>query len=306
MDVDLLGDEQTSVPDAPLAPVGSSEHKLTESLDGLHLNDDATETHEGFGDFMQQTSAWKPWSPQPTTTGSSHGKRQLPPVALSLEKSEFTTAQVLLPYIPLDFIPPPPMSATPPRTNHSNAPSPIASVPISRSTVQKPEVVAKSPWQIAADQVLDWLSPVQPTSKSDSVTVAISGAWESALGLMDGGGDQAGAHIAEVARRLCGVLDSFPALSVADSIDVDMSIDTGSWVESACETSASGLDKQQRGRREKDIDLRISELVWPEYAHSANDTTGKGESSSDNLVAAYLRLAEMSNQKEGETIASST
>ncbi|KAJ2059052.1 hypothetical protein GGI17_004643 [Coemansia sp. S146] len=305
MDVDLLGDEQDSVPDAPLDPVGSSEYKLTESLDSLHINDNATETHEGFGDFMQQTTAWKPWSSQPTT-GSSHGKRQLPPAALSLETPEFATAKVLLPYIPLDFIPPPPpMSATPPRTNHSNAPSPIASVPISRSTVQKPEIVAKSPLEIAADQVLDWLSPVQPTSKSDSVTMAISGAWESALGLMDGGGDQAGAHIAEVARRLCGVLDSFPTLSVGDSVDVDISIDAGSWVESVCKTSAGGPDKQQRGRREKDIDLRISELVWPEYAHSADDTSSKDESSSDNLVAAYLRLAAMSNQKEGETIASS-
>ncbi|KAJ2019497.1 hypothetical protein GGI01_003526 [Coemansia sp. RSA 376] len=287
MDVDLLGnDEQAS--DAPLDCVGgSSEHKLTESLDGLHLSDNS---HEGFGDFIQQTSPWKPWTSPPA--GSSHGKRQSPPVALSLEKTEYSTAQVLLPHIPFDFIPPPPMSATPPRTTH--VPSPIASVPISRqNTVQKREIV-KSQLEITTDQVLDWLSPIQHILKSDSVSVAINEAWENALGLMDGGGDQAGAHIAEVARRLCGVLDSFPVLSVGEPIvDVDISIDTDSLVESACETSAGGPDKMQRGRRENNIDLRVAELVWPEFTHSSDDTTGKDESSSDNLVSAYLRLAEM-------------
>ncbi|KAJ2812004.1 hypothetical protein H4S07_001698 [Coemansia furcata] len=296
MDSDLLGDEQTS----------NTEHALTESLDGLCLIDSATESQEVFGDYIQG-SAWKPWATQPAT-GSSHsnGKRQLPPAALSLEKSEFSTAgsDVLLPYIPLDLIPPPPMSATPPRTNLPHQSSSVAnSVPISRrNTAQKPEV-AKSALEIAADQVLDWLSPIQPKPKSDSATKSISGAWESALGLMDG--DQPGVHIAEITRRLCGVLDTLPTLSVSDAvIDTDVpgtTFDIDSWTEPAYETSAGGSDKQQRGRREQNIDLRITKLVWPELVHSADST--KGENSSDNLVAAYLRLAEMSNVQEDTIVA---
>ncbi|KAJ2412826.1 hypothetical protein GGI10_003446 [Coemansia sp. RSA 2530] len=272
MDIDLLDNEPTSTTEVPTEAL---EQKLAESIDGLQI-----ESREAFGDFTQQTRTWQPFS-QPTNTSNTIDKRQAP-AALNLD---FTTArsEQLLPYIPHDFIPPPPpSSATPPRTSRPGTPH-IASAQISRrnTTVLK----AKSAMDIAADQVLDWLAPAQIASKSDAVAVTIGGAWESALELMeDKGGDQA-----EVARRLCGVLDEFPTLPEGDSVGGE-AVDTDSWVESACGASAGVPDSHQhRSTKEKEMGLRISELVWPEHTPPAND---------GSLVAAYLKLAELAKEQE--------
>ncbi|KAJ2732490.1 hypothetical protein IW152_003766 [Coemansia sp. BCRC 34962] len=277
MDIDLLSDEPTPTTEVPLEATAALEQRLAESLDGLQIENTA-ESREAFGDFTQQTGTWQPFS-QPT--GSSHvNDKKHAPAALNLE---FATArsELLLPYIPHDLIPPPPMSATPPRASLPGTP-PVASAQISRrnTTVLK----AKSAMDIAADQVLDWLEPAQVAAKSDAVAMSIGGAWESALELM---GNQV--HTAEVAKRLCGVLDEFPLLPVGDSVG-DMAIDADFWAESACGASAGVLDnRQHRSTKEKDMSLRISELVWPEHTQPASD---------GSLVAAYLKLAELAKEQE--------
>ncbi|KAJ2335395.1 hypothetical protein GGI00_001384 [Coemansia sp. RSA 2681] len=118
--------------------------------------------------------------------------------------------------------------------------------------------------------------------------MAISGAWESALGLMGG---ETGLHNAEVARRLCGVLDTLPTVPESEPMasakeeEKESSVDIDTWLD-----STGGADKplQRGGVRDNAIDSRIAELVWPEHSQVSQDNTD------DSLVAAYLRLAEMS------------
>ncbi|KAJ2643961.1 hypothetical protein GGF44_000900 [Coemansia sp. RSA 1694] len=151
----------------------------------------------------------------------------------------------------------------------------------------------RSALDIAADKVLDWLAPpaqplVQASINGDSVAMAISGAWESALGLMGG---ETGLHNAEVARRLCGVLDTLPTVPESEPMasakeeEEESSVDIDTWLD-----ATGGADKtlQRGGVRDNAIDSRIAELVWPEHSQVSQDNTD------DSLVAAYLRLAEMS------------
>ncbi|KAJ2746695.1 hypothetical protein GGI20_001116 [Coemansia sp. BCRC 34301] len=153
----------------------------------------------------------------------------------------------------------------------------------------------RSDLDVAAEKVLGWLVPAkQGLVFKDDSAVAIGEAWESAVRLM-GGGEQAYLHTAEVIRRLCGVLDTFPTISESALADIGEGEDINVNIDILMDSAREPDKPLQRGAaRDKGIDLRVAELVWPEHSHAPD---AAGNESSD-LVAAYLRLAEMSNMSQ--------
>ncbi|KAJ2830381.1 hypothetical protein IWW50_000314 [Coemansia erecta] len=161
-------------------------------------------------------------------------------------------------------------------------------------TVDSTWGVPQDPVGSVAEQVLEWISGTHISTAPNSgnasaqLLASIDEAWESAVGLM--GGHDMKPHIGEIAARLCAVLPT------AQNQTIDLQPPPAVAMPSI--DSAIELAGMARVASTEDIGQKVCDLVWPLYSRSkdlveAEDTTSDERT---NLVNAYLRLAERTNE----------
>ncbi|KAJ2785588.1 Haloacid dehalogenase-like hydrolase domain-containing protein 3 [Coemansia interrupta] len=259
---------QTQLPPALLpqtskALVGQTEAAVTQEADE-------------FGEFLQNSE-----QPAGIPESSVSTKNAL---GLTLDKAVSS----------LTLFPPPPRTPQPSSTPDFKETT-IAAAVQTPTTIEVP----RDPMDVAADQVLGWISTTPKDDINEESNVVseelIQNAWDSAAGLM--GGTNVGTHIGEIASRLCSVIPADSALSNGldcqeDASDIDNGVldleETDAW--KSLLLDAGGAEHSFANLESPHLENRIADTIWPCEDNVWSAASEIGSETEEDLVQAYLRL----------------
>ncbi|KAJ2393944.1 hypothetical protein GGI05_002261 [Coemansia sp. RSA 2603] len=279
-DLLLLDDSeavQTKLPPALLPQTSKSSIGTSQASIGQTKAETVEETDE-FGEFLQNNEQPSeiPDLKASKVTAAENKKNAL---GLTLDKA-VSSLTLLSPTQP---------SSTPAVEESNNA---VA------DQVTKATEAPRDPMDVAADQVLSWMSPTPKFESKDENIIegedTILNAWDSAVGLM--GGTNIGIHIGEIASRLCSVIpEDNPLLNGFDAqkntSDKDDGLDleeTDAW--KSLLMDAGGAEQSFAKLESPNIEKRVADTIWPCEDNVWSASSEIESETEEDLVQAYLRL----------------
>ncbi|KAJ1721212.1 hypothetical protein LPJ53_004233 [Coemansia erecta] len=288
-DLLLLDDSeamQTQLPPALLPQTSRASVVASQASLGQTKAESAEETDE-FGDFLQNNE-------QPSELLESTVPKATATVAAAESKKNALGLTLDKAVSSLTLFPPPPRTPQPLSTPGFEERK-SATVEEAPTAIEVP----KDPVDVAADQVLSWIS-MSPKSDSNDKSNGDSGdtienAWDSAAGLM--GGTNIGTHIGEIASRLCSVIPADSTLSSGfdrqkdvsdmDSDEPDLE-ETDAW--KSLLLDAGGAEHSFASLESSHIERRIADTIWPCEDNVWSAASEIESETEEDLVQAYLRL----------------